>query len=48
VWPIIEGVHIVPMGTAIAFLTGGDDGFRLIDAGYPGHEAKDYWNRWYQ
>jgi len=36
------------MGTAIAFLTGGDDGFRLIDAGYPGHEAKDYWNRWYQ
>jgi glyoxylase-like metal-dependent hydrolase (beta-lactamase superfamily II) len=36
---VIEGVHIVPMGMANAFLIGGDDGLTLIDAGYPGKEA---------
>jgi glyoxylase-like metal-dependent hydrolase (beta-lactamase superfamily II) len=36
---VIEGVHVVPMGTANAFLIEGDDGLTLIDAGYPGKEA---------
>ena len=36
---VIEGVHVVPMGMANAFLIEGDDGLTLIDAGYPGKEA---------
>jgi glyoxylase-like metal-dependent hydrolase (beta-lactamase superfamily II) len=36
---VIEGVQIVPMGMANAFLIEGDDGLTLIDAGYPGKEA---------
>jgi hypothetical protein len=36
---VIEGVHVVPMGIANAFLIEGDDGLTLIDAGYPGKEA---------
>ena len=36
---VIEGVHIVPMGMANAFLIEGDDGLTLIDAGFPGKEA---------
>jgi glyoxylase-like metal-dependent hydrolase (beta-lactamase superfamily II) len=36
---VIEGVHVVPMGKANAFLIEGDDGLTLIDAGYPGKEA---------
>jgi glyoxylase-like metal-dependent hydrolase (beta-lactamase superfamily II) len=36
---VIEGVHIVPMGMANAFLIEGYDGLTLIDAGYPGKEA---------
>jgi glyoxylase-like metal-dependent hydrolase (beta-lactamase superfamily II) len=36
---VIEGVHIVPMGMANAFLIEGNDGLTLIDAGYPGKEA---------
>jgi hypothetical protein len=36
---VIEGVHVVPMGMANAFLTEGDDGLTLIDAGYRGKEA---------
>jgi glyoxylase-like metal-dependent hydrolase (beta-lactamase superfamily II) len=36
---VIEGVHVVPMGFANAFLIEGDDGLTLIDAGYPGKEA---------
>src|SRR5579863_10299049 len=36
---VIQGVHIVPMGMANAFLIEGDDGFTLIDAGYPRKEA---------
>jgi glyoxylase-like metal-dependent hydrolase (beta-lactamase superfamily II) len=35
---VIEGVHLVPMGMANAFLVEGDDGLILIDAGYPGKE----------
>ena len=35
---VIEGVHVVPMGMANAFLVEGDDGLILIDAGYPGKE----------
>jgi glyoxylase-like metal-dependent hydrolase (beta-lactamase superfamily II) len=37
--PVIQGVHIVPMGFANAFLIEGDDGLALIDAGYPGKES---------
>ena len=37
--PVIEAVHMVPMGLANAFLIEGDDGLTLIDAGYPGREA---------
>jgi glyoxylase-like metal-dependent hydrolase (beta-lactamase superfamily II) len=36
---VIEGVHIVPMGMANAFLIEGDDGLTLIDAGYPHKET---------
>ncbi|MGO9518348.1 MAG: MBL fold metallo-hydrolase [Candidatus Korobacteraceae bacterium] len=36
---VINGVHIVPMGFANAFLIEGDDGLTMIDAGYPGKEA---------
>jgi glyoxylase-like metal-dependent hydrolase (beta-lactamase superfamily II) len=36
---VIEGVHVVPMGYANAFLIDGDDGLILIDAGFPGKEA---------
>ncbi|MGO9486506.1 MAG: MBL fold metallo-hydrolase [Rhodomicrobium sp.] len=35
---VIEGVHLVPMGMANAFLIEGGDGLTLIDAGYPGKE----------
>jgi glyoxylase-like metal-dependent hydrolase (beta-lactamase superfamily II) len=37
--PVIDGVHIVAMGMANAFLIEGDDGLTLIDAGFPGKEA---------
>ena len=30
--PVINGVHIVPMGMANAYLIEGDDGLTLIDA----------------
>ena len=33
---VIEGVQVVPMGMANAFLIEGDDGLTLIDAGFPG------------
>ena len=36
---VIQGVHVVAMGMANAFLIEGDDGLTLIDAGYPGKEA---------
>ena len=36
---VIKGVHVVPMGFANAFLIQGDDGFTLIDAGFPHKEA---------
>jgi hypothetical protein len=36
---VINGVHIVPMGMANAFLIEGDDGLTLIDAGFPSKEA---------
>ena len=36
---VIEGVHVVPMGMANAFLIEGDDGLTLIEAGYPSKEA---------
>src|ERR1700688_1914382 len=36
---VVEGVHVVPMGMANAFLIEGDDGLTLIDAGFPGKEA---------
>jgi glyoxylase-like metal-dependent hydrolase (beta-lactamase superfamily II) len=36
---VIEGVYVVPMGMANAFLMESDDGLTLIDAGYPGKEA---------
>ena len=32
---VINGVHVVPMGMANAFLIEGDDGLTLIDAGFP-------------
>jgi glyoxylase-like metal-dependent hydrolase (beta-lactamase superfamily II) len=35
---VIEGVYVVPMGFANAFLIEGGDGLTLIDAGYPGKE----------
>ena len=36
---VINGVHVVPMGMANAFLIEGSDGLTLIDAGFPGKEA---------
>jgi len=36
---VIEGVYVVPMGKANAYLIDGDDGLTLIDAGFPGKEA---------
>ena len=36
---VIEGVQVVRMGFANAFLIEGDDGLTLIDAGFPGKEA---------
>jgi glyoxylase-like metal-dependent hydrolase (beta-lactamase superfamily II) len=36
---VINGVHIVPMGFANAFLIEDDDGLTLIDAGFPRKEA---------
>src|SRR5499427_7739258 len=37
--PVIEGVHVVPMGFSNAFLIEGDDGLTLIDAGFPDKET---------
>jgi glyoxylase-like metal-dependent hydrolase (beta-lactamase superfamily II) len=36
---VINGVDIIPMGMANAFLIERDDGLTLIDAGFPGKEA---------
>ena len=36
---VIEGVHLITMGMANAYLIEGDDGLTLIDAGYPRKEA---------
>jgi glyoxylase-like metal-dependent hydrolase (beta-lactamase superfamily II) len=36
---IIDGVHVVPMGNANAYLIEGQDGLALIDAGFPDKEA---------
>jgi glyoxylase-like metal-dependent hydrolase (beta-lactamase superfamily II) len=36
---VIEGVNVLPMGMANAFLIEGDDGLTLIDAGFPRKEA---------
>ena len=36
---VTQGVHVVAMGMANAFLIEGEDGLTLIDAGYPGKEA---------
>ena len=36
---VIEGVHVVPMGRANAFLIEGEDGLTLVDAGFPDKEA---------
>jgi len=36
---VINGVHVVPMRMANAFLIECDDGLTLIDAGFPGKEA---------
>jgi glyoxylase-like metal-dependent hydrolase (beta-lactamase superfamily II) len=36
---VIEGVHVVPMGMANAFLVEGEDRLTLIDAGYPAKKA---------
>jgi glyoxylase-like metal-dependent hydrolase (beta-lactamase superfamily II) len=36
---VIDGVHIVPMGMANAYLIQDDDGLTLIDAGFPSKEA---------
>jgi glyoxylase-like metal-dependent hydrolase (beta-lactamase superfamily II) len=35
---VIDGVHIVPMGMANAYLIESDDGLTLIDAGFPNKE----------
>jgi glyoxylase-like metal-dependent hydrolase (beta-lactamase superfamily II) len=32
---VINGVHVVPMGMANAYLIEGDDGLTMIDAGFP-------------
>jgi glyoxylase-like metal-dependent hydrolase (beta-lactamase superfamily II) len=36
---VIDGVQLVPMGMANAFLIEADDGLALIDAGFPGKQA---------
>jgi hypothetical protein len=36
---VINGVHVVPMGMANAYLIECDDGLTLIDAGFPGKAA---------
>lgn len=36
---VIEGVHLVAMGTANAYLIEGQDGLTLIDAGFPDKEG---------
>src|SRR5215468_11759923 len=36
---VIEGVHLVAMGTANAYLINGQDGLTLIDAGFPDKEV---------
>jgi glyoxylase-like metal-dependent hydrolase (beta-lactamase superfamily II) len=36
---VIEGVHVVAMGRANAYLIEGEDGLTLVDAGFPGKEA---------
>jgi glyoxylase-like metal-dependent hydrolase (beta-lactamase superfamily II) len=36
---VIEGVHLVTMGTANAYLIEGQDGLTLVDAGFPNKEA---------
>ncbi len=36
---VIEGIHLITMGMANAYLIEGDDGLTLIDAGYPRKEA---------
>jgi glyoxylase-like metal-dependent hydrolase (beta-lactamase superfamily II) len=36
---VVQGVFLVPMGMANAFLIESDDGLTLIDAGFPGKEA---------
>jgi glyoxylase-like metal-dependent hydrolase (beta-lactamase superfamily II) len=36
---VIEGVHLVAMGTANAYLIEGQDGLTLIDGGFPNKEA---------
>lgn len=36
---VVEGVYVVPMGMANAFLIESDDGLTLVDAGYPCKEA---------
>jgi glyoxylase-like metal-dependent hydrolase (beta-lactamase superfamily II) len=36
---VIDGVHLVPMGNANAYLIEGQDGLALIDAGFPKKEA---------
>ena len=36
---VIDGVHIVPMGMANAYLIEDDDGLTLIDAGFPKKEV---------
>ena len=35
---VINGVDVIPMGTANAFLIEGDDGLTLVDAGFSGKE----------
>jgi glyoxylase-like metal-dependent hydrolase (beta-lactamase superfamily II) len=36
---VIDGVHVVPMGNANAYLIEGPEGLTLIDAGFPNKEA---------
>jgi glyoxylase-like metal-dependent hydrolase (beta-lactamase superfamily II) len=36
---VIKGVHLVPMGTANAYLIEGDEGLTLIDAGFPERQS---------
>jgi len=36
---VIKGVHVIPMGSANAFLIESDDELTLIDAGFPGKEG---------